>query len=58
MAEISDLDRKGLIEALGLKEDEIFEAKYNLLGFFSTLYKIDQRLKAEEREKQKGQNND
>lgn len=31
-----------------LTEQDIFEAKYNLLGFFDVLSKIDQRLKREE----------
>lgn len=33
--------------ALDLKEDEMFEASFNLIGFFETLYRIDERLKAE-----------
>lgn len=33
--------------ALGLKEEEIFEASFNLIGFFEALYRIDERLKAE-----------
>lgn len=33
--------------ALDLKEDEVFEASFNMLGFFETLYKIDERLQVE-----------
>ena len=45
MKNISNLDRKGLVEALGVKEKDVFEAKFNLLGFFKVLYRIDKRLK-------------
>ena len=31
-----------------LTDQEVFEAKFNLLGFFDVLSKIDQRLKREE----------
>ena len=48
MKNISELDRKGLVEALGVKEEDVFEAKSNLLGFFKVLYRIDKRLKKEE----------
>ena len=44
---ISDTEQKGLVEALGVKQEDLFEAKFNLLGFFETLFKIDQRLKKE-----------
>ena len=47
MAEPSELEQKGLVDAFGLKPDEVADARYNLLGFFSVLYKIDQRLKKE-----------
>ncbi len=47
MENFSDLERKCLIEDLGVKEEDIFEARYNLLGFFEVLYRIDQRLKNE-----------
>ena len=47
MSEISELERRGLIEALDVKEKDVLEAKYNLLGFFNALYKIDKRLKEE-----------
>ena len=33
--------------ALDLDEADTFEASFNLLGFFETLYRIDERLKAE-----------
>ena len=45
MKNISELERKGLVEALGVKEEDVSEAKYNLIGFFKILYLIDQRLK-------------
>ena len=45
MKNISELERKGLVEALGVKEEDVSEAKYNLIGFFKILYRIDQRLK-------------
>jgi len=44
---ISDIDQRGIIEALGVKPEDFWEAKRNLLGFFGTLYKIDQRLRKE-----------
>ena len=47
------IKKKKLIEIFPLKENEVFEAEYNLLGFFNTLYKIDQRLKREKIEKLK-----
>lgn len=46
MPETEELEA-GLIEALKLRPDELPEAKYNLLGFFNVLYKIDQRLKSQ-----------
>jgi len=49
--EFKELERKGLIEAFGLREDEVFEARHNLFGLFSVLYKIDQRLRREAGEK-------
>lgn len=33
-----------LIEAFDLDENEVFEARYNLLGFFNVLNKINRRL--------------
>ena len=47
MENFSDLERKCLIEDLGVKKEDIFEARYNLLGFFEVLYRIDQRLQNE-----------
>lgn len=44
MSEFLELEKKGLKEALNLEEDELYEAKFNLLGFYSTLQKIEQRL--------------
>jgi hypothetical protein len=49
--EFQELERKGLIEAFDLKENEVFEARHNLLGFFMSLYKIDKRLRRETEEK-------
>ena len=51
MQQIPELEQKGLIEALGVKQNELFEAKTNLLGFFDVLYKIDKRLKNENLQK-------
>lgn len=50
MPDLTELEQKGLIEAFGLKPEEVTDARYNLLGFFSTLYKIDQRLKRQAEE--------
>ena len=47
MADPADLEQKGLVEAFELKPEEVADARYNLLGFFGVLYKIDQRLKKE-----------
>jgi hypothetical protein len=47
MEKISEIDQKGIIEALGVEPEDFWEAKYNLLGFFGVLYKIDQRLRRE-----------
>ena len=52
MDKISDIDQKGIIEALGVKPEDFWEAKYNLLGFFGVLYKIDQRLRKENKIKE------
>ena len=49
MSQISDIEQKGLIDALDIKQDDLFEAKFNLLGFFGALYKIDQRLRNEKK---------
>ncbi len=43
----TDPKKEAWAVALGLKEDEVFEASFNLIGFFETLYRIDERLKAE-----------
>jgi hypothetical protein len=48
MEKISELEQQGLVEALGVKEEDLAESRYNLLGFFGVLYEIDQRLKNEE----------
>ena len=42
---ISELEQKGLIEALGIEKKDLTEAKYNLFGFFEVLHRIDKRLK-------------
>ena len=40
------------MKEFGLKDEkEFLEARHNLLGFFNTLYKIDQRLKRENNNK-------
>jgi hypothetical protein len=49
MEKISEIDQKGIIEALGVEPKDLWEAKYNLLGFFGVLYKIDQRLRQEDK---------
>ena len=58
MNELSELERKGLKEAFGLSDEELFEAKFNLLGLFQALYKIDERLRREKEAKQEGSGND
>ena len=55
---ITELERKGLIKALNIKEEDIFEARYNLLGFFSTLYKINKRLSGENDDNGEGEKDD
>jgi hypothetical protein len=48
MNNIEELKQRGLVEAFSLKsEEEIFEAEFNLLGFFETLHSIDKRLEKE-----------
>jgi hypothetical protein len=42
-----ELQQKGLIEAFLLKSHDVAEAKDSLLGFFSTLQKIEKRLVCE-----------
>lgn len=44
MSSCLELRQKGLIEAFGLNPQDINEADESLLGFFSTLQKIEQRL--------------
>lgn len=44
---------KECLEALGVPEQDAFEAKQNLVGFFEVLYRIDQRLKREAQEKER-----
>jgi len=55
LTDLSELEQKGLIEALGIKQEELGEAKNNLLGFFETLHKIDQRLKQNKAEQGAGE---
>ena len=50
---ISKIEKEGLIEALGLSEDEVFEAGFNLLGFFEVLQRIKERLELEKLEEKK-----
>ena len=52
------LEKEGLIKAFDLKEDEILDARYNLLGFFGTLNKIKNRIESEQVKKEEGQSND
>lgn len=40
-------DDKDLMEIFGLEQGEVFEARYNLLGFYGTLQKIKWRLEKE-----------
>ncbi|HLD31155.1 MAG TPA: hypothetical protein VJB41_03110 [Patescibacteria group bacterium] len=44
---VEKTEYEALAEAFDLKETEIFEAKYNLLGFYGTLQKIKWRLEKE-----------
>lgn len=39
-----ELHKKALVETLGLDPQDLGEAENSLLGFFSTLQKIEQRL--------------
>jgi len=52
MASFEELERKFLIEKLQLEESEVFEARFNLLGAFNVLYKIDERLRKEKEAKE------
>ena len=58
MNELNELEKKGLKEAFGLSDEELFEAKYNLLGLFNALYKIDRRLALENEVRQEGKSDD
>jgi hypothetical protein len=51
MSDLSDLEKVGLIETFKLRDNEVLEAKQNLLGFFNVLYKIDKRLKEKARQR-------
>jgi len=53
-----DLENKGLVEALGIEEGEIYEARYNLLGAFEVLNQIYIRLENEAKEKEGRGKND
>jgi len=44
MSSSLELRQKGLVEAFELESYEVDEAEESLLGFFSTLQKIEQRL--------------
>ena len=44
MSSSLELRQKGLVEAFSLKPEDIQEADESILGFFSTLQKIEQRL--------------
>lgn len=49
---INKSEMEVFMKEFGLKnEKEFLEARHNLLGFFNTLYKIDQRLKSENNKK-------
>lgn len=47
MSNLGNLEEEGLVKAFQLKPEEVYEARYNLLGFFGTLDKIAKRLEAE-----------
>jgi hypothetical protein len=44
MDDFEALEKKCLVDDLGVKKEDLFEARFNLLGFFEVLYRIDQRL--------------
>jgi len=50
---INKIEKEGLIEALGLEEDEVFEAGFNLLGFFEVLQRVKERLEMEKLKEKK-----
>ena len=54
MPHCSDLEKSGLVDALGVKEADIYEAGFNLVGFFSVLQKIEQRVSKENALNKKG----
>jgi len=58
MASFEELERKFLIEKLQLEESEVFEARFNLLGAFNVLYKIDERLRKEQEAKKETERRD
>ncbi|MFA5124743.1 MAG: hypothetical protein WC473_02880 [Patescibacteria group bacterium] len=45
---MDDKDKK-FAESFDLKEEEVAEAKNNLVGFFEVLYNINERLKNKEK---------
>ena len=45
--DLDKLEQEGLVTPFNLKENEIAESAYNLLGFFQTLNDIYERLKKE-----------
>ncbi|MDD4901183.1 MAG: hypothetical protein PHS62_03710 [Patescibacteria group bacterium] len=47
MDKISNLKQLRILDASDIRPEEQWEASRNLSGFFSLLYKIDQRLKKE-----------
>ncbi|MDO8667886.1 MAG: hypothetical protein Q7K35_02175 [bacterium] len=47
MEKISNLKQLRILDTSNIKPEEQWEASRNLSGFFSLLYKIDQRLKKE-----------
>jgi len=50
MSEITNIKQKEFLKSLNIKQEDLFEARFNLIGFFEVLYKIDQRLKKEKEE--------
>ena len=44
---ISEAERKAYMEEFGLKSEDVWEAKQNLVGFFGVLFEIDARLRKE-----------
>mgnify|MGYP006279535641 CR=1 FL=1 len=56
MSDLEEQEQKFFIDTLGLNQEEVFEARFNLFGFFSTLQKIDKRLKQEKKSKKRKKN--